>query len=133
MDIKVKSLYLKSSPRKIRPALMNLRGQNAEKAMISLNFTQTKGAKMMASLIKSAISIAKENDLELNNLFIKSIYCNDGPRLKRRQIGSRGRSDPILKRMSHLNLIISDKTELLTKKEIKKKETDNKETKKEKK
>lgn len=98
---------------------MTLRGQNAEKAMTSLVFTQRKGARMMATLLKSGIAIAKENDLDLNNLYIKTIYCNDGPRLKRRQIGSRGRSDPIIKRMSHLNLVLSDTIVLADKKDDK--------------
>lgn len=108
MEIKVKSLYLKVSPFKVRPTLHGLLGQNAQKAYVSLRFTNKKGAGFMAGLLKSAIAIGKENDLDLEKLYIKSVYCNEGPRLKRRQIKARGRSDAITKRMCHLNLIISD-------------------------
>lgn len=111
MDIKVKSLYLKSSPRKIRPLLFGLRGQNADQTMTSLGFINRKGSGMLIDLLKSALAIAKENDLDSDKIFIKSIYCNEGPRLKRRLIGSRGRSNPILKRMSHINLVLSDQAE----------------------
>lgn len=111
MDIKVKSSYLKVSPRKVRPVLYGLRGQNAEKALTQLHFTNKKGAKFMYDLLKSALAAAKENDLERDNVFIKSVFCGEGPRLKRRLIGSRGRSNPILKRMCHLTLTISDTAE----------------------
>lgn len=65
----------------------------------------------MAALLKSAIAIGKENDLDLSKLYIKSVYCSEGPRLKRRQVKARGRSDAITKRMSHITLMISDVAE----------------------
>ena len=124
MDIKVKSLYLKSSPRKVRPVLHGLRGQNAEKAMYSLLFTSRKGARFMADLIKSGLAAAKENDLDFDKLYIKSVFCNEGPMLKRRLIDSRGRSDAIHKRMCHLNLVLSDVAEQSDEKKEKKIETE---------
>lgn len=133
MEIKVKSLYLKSSPQKVRECLHGLRGQNPEKAITKLIFTNRKGADYTREVIKSAIAIAKENDLDLNTLFIKSISCNEGPRLKRRQIGSRGRSDAIKKRMCHINLVLSNEPEVVkieetkeTKEEKEVKEVNNK-------
>lgn len=126
MDIKVKSLYLKSSPRKVRPVLHGLRGQNAEKAMYSLLFTNKKGARFMADLLKSGMAVAKENDLDFDKLYIKTVSCNEGPMLKRRLIGSRGRSDAIHKRMCHLDLVLSDIAEESKKKDDKKVEADPK-------
>ena len=121
MDIKVKNLYIKVSPRKVRPVLFGVRGKNALEARTSLLFTNKKGAKMLASLLKSALAIAKENDLEENKLTIKSVYCNEGPRLKRRQVKARGRSDQILKRMSNLYLVLTDEAVVVdTKKSDKK-------------
>jgi large subunit ribosomal protein L22 len=128
MDIKVKSLFIKVSPRKLQPVMHGLRGQNAEVARTQLLFTNKKGARMAADLLKSGLAVAKENDLEIDKVYIKSIFCNSGPRLKRRHIGSRGRSDAIIKRMSHLNLIISDVAD-----EVKQdKQVENKNIKKEK-
>lgn len=111
MDIKVKSLYLKASPRKVRPTLYGLFGKNAQESYVSLRFTNKKGARLLADLLKSAIAIGKENDLDTDKLYIKSVFCNEGPRLKRRQIKARGRSDAIVKRMCHLNLVLSDVVE----------------------
>jgi len=108
MDIKVKSLYLKVSPRKVHPVMYSLRGQNPLQAKAKLNFVNKKGAKMLVDLLNSALAIAKENDLETDQLTIKSVYCNEGPRIKRRQVKARGRSDLIKKRMSHMTLVISD-------------------------
>ena len=116
MDIKVKSSYLRVSPFKVRPVLYGLRGKMAQEAYIALNFTNKKGAKLVAALLKSAMAIGKENDLETDKLYIKSIYCSEGPRLKRRQIKARGRSDAITKRMRHLNLVVSDTVETKSKK-----------------
>lgn len=111
MDIKVSSSYLKISPRKLQVILHGLRGQNAETARVSLMFTYKKGAAFAADLVKAGIAAAKENDLDLNKVTIKAIYSTDGPRLKRRHIGSRGRSEAIIKRMSHLTLVLTDGAE----------------------
>jgi len=108
MDIKVKSLFLKSSPRKVRPVLYGLRGMTLQAALVELKFTNKKGAALMFDLIKSGLAAAKENDLDVDKVYIKSVNCTEGPRLKRRLIGSRGRAKPILKRMCHLNLTVTD-------------------------
>lgn len=108
MDIKVKSLFLKSSPRKVRPVLYGLRGMTVEAALVELKFTNKKGARFIFNLVKSGLAVAKENDLEIDKVYIKSINCTEGPRLKRRLIGSRGRAKPIMKRMCHLNLTVTD-------------------------
>ena len=108
MDIKVKSKYLKISPSKIRPVLYNIRGKNAEDAKNMLRFTNKKGANKTFVLLNSALAVAKENDLDIKKLYIKNICCNDGPRLKRRQIKARGVAHSIIKRMSHIELVLSD-------------------------
>jgi len=128
MDIKVKSSYLRVSPRKVRPVLYGLRGKIAQDAYVALNFTNKKGARLIAALLKSAIAIGKENDLEIDKLYVKSISCSEGPRLKRRQIKARGRSDAITKRMSHLNLVVSDIAEVVKEDKKAVKKNINKET-----
>ena len=108
MEIRVKSKYLKSSPQKVRPSLYGLRGQNVEKARIHLAFINRKGAGLALDVLKAAIAAGKEADLEPSQLFIKSVCCNEGPRLKRRQIKARGRADAITKRMCHIEMVLSD-------------------------
>lgn len=116
MEITVKSKYLKSAAQKVRPVLFSMRGQNPAEVLAKVRFINKKGASFVAEILKSGLAAAKESDLEIEKLTIKSIFVTEGPRLKRRQIGSRGRSDPIIKRMCHLSLTISDE---MVKEEVK--------------
>lgn len=112
MEIKVKSLYLSISPRKMRPVLFGLRGKNAEEALNYLLFVNKKGAKIAADLIKSGIAAAKENYLEPKEVLVKSIFCNEGPRLKRIQPWSKGQARRIVKKRSHLVLALESTEEV---------------------
>lgn len=85
-----------------------MRGKNAESAYATLRFSSGKAPRFAAEVLKSAMAIAKENDLDADKLYVKTVFCNEGPRLKRRQMVSKGRATAITKRMSHLTLIISD-------------------------
>jgi len=108
MEITVKSKYLKSAAQKVRPVLFSMRGQNPAEVLNKVKFINKKGASFVAEILKSGLAAAKESDLDTEKLSIKSIFVTEGPKLKRRQIGSRGRSDPIIKRMCHLSLTITD-------------------------
>ncbi|HOX40885.1 MAG TPA: uL22 family ribosomal protein [bacterium] len=126
MDITVKNLYIKGSPRKIRPVLHGLRGMSASNALINLKFTRKLAASYILDLVKSGIAAAKEQYLEPDKIFIESIACNEGPRLKRIQPWSKGQSRRITKRRSHLVLVLSDKKQEDVKADIKEEKTNNK-------
>lgn len=115
MDITVKNLYVKVSPRKARPVLFGLRGEKAEAARDKMLFTHKKSASFLYELLKSGIAAAKENDIESSNLYVKSVCCNEGPRLKRRRFWSKGQSRRITKRMSHLVLTLTDEPAIKSK------------------
>ncbi|MFA5157794.1 MAG: uL22 family ribosomal protein [Patescibacteria group bacterium] len=126
MDVKVKTKYLKISPRKLRLVVNMVRGKKAEKAREILTFTPNKGARMVSTLLDSALSIVKTSEVNGEGFYIKSISCGDGPRLKRGTPVSKGKMAPITKRQSHLQLILSDeakKEETKKKKEASKEET----------
>jgi len=108
MDITVKNLFSKISPRKARPILHGLRGMTATAAKNALFFTDKKGARILVELVKSGIAAAKENYLEADKIFVKSICCNEGPRLKRHMPKSKGRTYLKQKRMSHFTLVLTD-------------------------
>ena len=108
MNITVKTLFSKISPRKARPVLYGLRGMTAVAARDALLFTNKKAAKILVGLVKSGIAAAKENYLEGDKVFVKDIYCNEGPRLKRHIPKSKGRTYNLQKRMSHFTLVLSD-------------------------
>ncbi len=108
MDITVKNLFSKISPRKARPVLYGLRGMSAVSAKEALLFTDKKAARILVELVKSGIAVAKENYLDADKVFVKSICCNEGPRLKRHMPKSKGRTYRLQKRMSHFTLVLTD-------------------------
>lgn len=127
MEFKVKSLYLKISPRKLRPVLHGLRDMTALEAKNTLAFTNKKAAGFLYDLVGSGIAVAKENYFEADQVRVKSIACNEGPRLKRMQPWSKGQARRITKRMCHVTLVLE------TQEEIGKKTTADKEIKEDKK
>ena len=127
MEIKVHNLYVRISPRKMRPVLHGLRGKTAQEAKTSLQFVNKKGADFLYDLVKSGIAAAKESYLEADQVLIKEIFCNEGPRLKRIIPWSKGQARRIVKKMAHLTLVLESKEEIKPTKEAKKEE--NKENK----
>ena len=108
MEIKVKSKYLRISPRKLRLLLPLVRGKNALEAMRILQFQPGKGASMVGNLLESALAVAKSSEVNPDLFMVKKIVCDEGPRLKRGKPASKGRVMPITKRQSHLALILAD-------------------------
>jgi len=108
MEITVKNLKVRKSPRKIRPVLYILKHQNAEKAIIKLKFNSDSIAPILSKLIKSGIAAAGEKEIESKKLFIKTIKCDQAQGFKRHRFGSKGRVVRINKRMSHLTLVLAD-------------------------
>lgn len=127
MEIKVKSKYLKISPRKLRLAADLVRRKNAQQAENLLRFQNNSSSKIVYSLLKSALSITKGSEVDQDKLFLTEILCNQGPRLKRGKPGSKGRMMPITKRRSHLVLTLSDIDYKHSKKQENKKQDTNKE------
>jgi len=109
MEVRAVEKYIRISPKKARPIADIVRGQNAKQALVTLNFTPKKGAKIIAKAVKSAVANAEHNyNAEKDNLYIKSITIDSGPSLKRFRPRSRGMVSHILKRTSHVTVVISD-------------------------
>lgn len=112
MIITVKNLYKRISPRKIRPSLFGLRNMNIQAACDITKFGNKKADRLIHDLIKAGIAACKEQYLDIDSAIIKSIACNEGPRLKRAIPWSKGQSRRIVHRLSHivLNVEAQDKT-----------------------
>jgi len=109
MEIKVKLSNLRTAPRKVRQVLDLVRGKRVQEAQSMLLFTVNKSARSVLKLLNSAVATAKhEYHLDEANLFISKITADEGPKLKRWHPMSRGRAYPIIKRSSHIALILSD-------------------------
>ena len=102
--------FLRVSPRKMRLVTNLVKNMHASDAIQQLQFTPKKGAAMVINLIKSAVANA-ENNFKLNkdNLYIKSITCDSGPKLKRFMPRAQGRATEIRRPTSHLHIVLEEK------------------------
>ncbi|MCD4686766.1 MAG: 50S ribosomal protein L22 [Anaerolineae bacterium] len=112
MDIRATSRHLPISAQKLRLVCDQVRGMDADQALIVLRFMPQKGAKFLSKLIESAVNNA-ENNFELNRheLYISHLVADGGPSLKRVKAGARGRYKPRVKRSSHLTLVLAERDE----------------------
>ncbi|MCX6724181.1 MAG: 50S ribosomal protein L22 [Candidatus Staskawiczbacteria bacterium] len=109
MEIKAKLSNLRTSPRKVRQVIDLVRGKKVPQAQSILLFTVNKSARNILKLLNSAVASAKHDfQLDEQNLFISKITVDEGPKLKRWHPMSRGRAYPIIKRSSHIALILSE-------------------------
>lgn len=108
MEIKVEKNFIRTSPDKIRLIIDLVRNKNLIESIHQLRFVGKDASKPVLELLKSGLDAAKDKNTEEEKLYIKEIYCDEGPRLKRRRIIHKGRATAINKRMSHINLVISD-------------------------
>ncbi|MBU1148821.1 50S ribosomal protein L22 [Patescibacteria group bacterium] len=115
MEFKAKLRHLKISSRKVRLVIDSIRGNSVIEARGKLPFLGKRAAEPILKLLESAIANTKNNyehlgiDVKEDNLYIKEITANDGPTLKRWKPRAFGRATPILKRTSHINLILAER------------------------
>lgn len=102
------SKYLRISPRKVRPALAEIRRKPAIAALQILSVIPTKGARLAEKVLKSAIANANDLGLSETKLVITDFRADGGPVLKRFRPRSMGRADRILKRTSHLSVVLTE-------------------------
>jgi large subunit ribosomal protein L22 len=109
MDIEVRAVakYVRMSPRKVKLVVDMVRGRSIDEALTLLTFSTKAAARPVAKVIKSAAANAEENyGLSSGELYIAEIYADEGPTLKRGRIGARGRFKRILKRSTHITVVL---------------------------
>src|SRR3989338_8409404 len=110
MQIIVKLNNLRVAPLKSRQVVDLIRGKDINKARALLDFTVKRSAEPILKLLNSAVASATNNfKLEESNLYISKVMVDEGPKLKRSFPMSRGRAYPIMKRTSHITLILDEK------------------------
>ena len=86
-----------------------VRGQNVEQAINTLRFMPKKGARIIRKLLESAVANASQNEaIDVDTLYVKTIYVDGGPMLKRIRPRAMGRASRILKRTSHITVILDE-------------------------
>jgi len=110
MNIKAEQKYIRMTPRKLRLVVNAVKSLPVGEAMTYLGFIHKRAAQPILKVFKQALANAKNNhQLDEVNLKIKSLEIKKGPIYKRWQPVSRGRAHSILKRTSHIELVLEVK------------------------
>ena len=110
MEAKAVPKYIRIAPRKIRVVMDLIRGKNIGEAFAILKYTPKVGADVIEKVLKSAVANAEHNnDMNVDNLFISAAYVDQGPTLKRIHPRSRGQAFKILKRSSHVTVVVKER------------------------
>jgi len=109
MEVKSVAKDTGLSARKVRLILNEVRGKKVEDALTILRYAASPSARVVAKVVKAAAADAENNfQLMHNDLRIAKIYADDAPMLKRMMPRSRGRADRIMKRSSHITVVVAE-------------------------
>jgi len=99
------------SPTKVRPIVDMIRGKGVDEALTILKFTPSPTARVVAKVVKSAAANAENNFHKPPDLRIVGIFVDGARTLKRFRPRARGRANPILKRSSHITVVVAEQEE----------------------
>ena len=109
MDVKATAKTVRYTPRKVRLVLDLVRGKSVEEALAILQFTPNHAAREVYKVVKSAAANATNNNqLDAEKLYVKACYADEGITLKRYMPRAKGSASQILKRTSHITVVVSD-------------------------
>jgi large subunit ribosomal protein L22 len=109
-EVRAIAKYVRISPRKVRIVMDLIRGKDVADALAILKFTPKRGAVLITKVLNSAIANAENNfDMDAENLYVSKCFVDQGPTIKRIHPRSRGQAFSILKRTSHITVIVSEK------------------------
>jgi len=109
-DIQAKLRFLPLSAQKVRLVVDMVRDKNVVEAMEMLNFVQKRAALPVQKLLASAVSNAEENfGISRDDLYVATIFADEAPTRRWRRFGARGRFKPILRRTSHVTVILRER------------------------
>ena len=112
MEVQARTKFLPISSQKLRLVCDQVRGMDAEEALVVLEFMPQKGAALIRKTLASAVSNAVNNfDMDRADLYISHISADEGPSMKRYKAGARGRYKPRVRRSSHLTVKVQQRDE----------------------
>jgi len=110
MEAQAVAKYLRLSPQKARLSADLIRGKQVEEALNILSYTLKDGAKAVSKVVRSALANARQNkSIDVDTLFVKAIFVNQGPTLKRFRARPMGRVGRIRKRTCHITVVLSER------------------------
>ncbi len=113
MEFQARLRHLQASPQKVRLVADQIRGLGVQDAVDLLQLSEKRAARPLAKLVKSAIANAEDRDenVDVDRLFIKEIFVDGGPALKRIWFTTMGRAYRKLKRRSHVTVKLGVRAE----------------------
>ena len=109
MQVRAVSRYVRSSPFKCRLVVNQIRNLPVEKARDVLRFSSRKASRLVLKTLDSAIANAEVNEnANIDELYVGAAFVDEAPRLKRWRARARGRVNRIIKRSSHITIVVSD-------------------------
>ena len=109
METRAVAKYVRIAPRKVRRVVDLVRGQYVDEALKALQFLPNRAAKHVQKVVKSAAANAENNfAMDMETLKITTAYVDVGPTMKRVQPRAMGRAYRILKRSSHITVVVGE-------------------------
>jgi large subunit ribosomal protein L22 len=109
-DIHAQALNIQVSAQKVRLVIDMVRGKDVITALNILKFVPNQAANPVSKVLSSAMSNAEENyGISRDDLFVYRIYADEAPTRRWRRFGARGRFKPILRRSSHITVILRER------------------------
>ncbi len=112
MISKATSRFIRMSPQKARLVVDLIRGKDVNEALMTLKFTnKPKSTREIEKVVKSAVANAtqKDENLDVDNLFVETCFINEGPRLKRIRPAPMGRAYRYQRRTSHITIQLGER------------------------
>ncbi|MGP8307199.1 MULTISPECIES: 50S ribosomal protein L22 [Vibrio] len=110
MEAVAKHNFARISPQKARLVADLIRGKSVDQALEILTFSNKKAAALVKKVLESAIANAEHNEgADIDDLNVAKIFVDEGPTMKRIMPRAKGRADRILKRSSHITVVVADR------------------------
>jgi large subunit ribosomal protein L22 len=115
MEAKAKARHVRMSARKVRLVVDQIRGKTVNEANALLQFSKKSAAEPVGKTLRSAVANAqvKSQDdgqmVDVDDLFVREAYADEGPTIKRWRARAQGRAAPIRKRTSHITVVVDTK------------------------
>ena len=101
--------FARISPSKVRLIANLIRGRDVEEALNVLKFTPNRGAVLVRKVLTSAVANADEAEADAESLYVEQAFVDEAPTMKRWRPKDRGRAFPIMKRNSHITVVVESR------------------------
>lgn len=115
MQARAIARYVRMSPRKVRLVVDQIRGKSVNDAYAILQFSKKAASEPVSKTLRSAVANAqvKAQDggevVDVDELFVRECFVDEGPTLRRFRAAAMGRAAPIRKRTSHITVVVDSK------------------------